>query len=205
MMLGAAENLLPGLPDPVFDSQRAFRAALDALARPGSIVEIPQCVSGPAPLTPTATALALTLADFETPLWLQSRNGAAADYLRFHCGCPIVADPAAACFALVHDARALPPLSSFDAGRIDYPDRSATLIVQVAALRAGSGVSFAGAGVKLRGPGIREHALLEVVGLPARFWKEWRENTQLFPRGVDVILVADGHIAGLPRTTQVEI
>ncbi len=196
-MLSAAEDLLPGLPDPVFDSQRVFRAALDALACPGSIHEIPLAVRSPAPLAPAAAALALTLADFETPLWLQPPNAAAADYLRFHCGCPIAADPAAARFALVHDARTLPPLASFNRGEIDYPDRSATLIVQVAALAAG-------AGGKLRGPGIREHALLAVQGLPARFWNEWRENAQLFPCGVDVILVADGRIAGLPRTTQVE-
>ena len=196
-MPGAAETLAPGLPDPVFDSQHVFRAVLDALARPGSIREIALSMTSPAPLTPATAALALSLADFETPLWLQPRDGAAADYLRFHCGCPIVADTAAARFAIVADAHALPPLSSFNAGEIDYPDRSATLIVQVAALAAR-------AGVRLRGPGIREHALLQADGLPARFWIEWRENVRLFPRGVDVILVAGERIAGLPRTTHAE-
>jgi len=196
-MLNAAQTLAPGLPDPVFNSQRVFRAVLDAFARPGSIHEIVLSVPSPAPLKPGTAAIALTLADFETPVWLQPQERGPADYLRFHCGCPIVADMAAARFAIVADAHSLPPLSSFNAGDISYPDRSATLIVQVDALAAR-------AGVKLRGPGIREHALLHVGGLPPRFWSEWRENAALFPRGVDVILIAGERIAALARTTQVE-
>ncbi len=196
-MLSAARDLLPGLPDPVFDSQRVFRCVLDALAHPGSVHELDIALTSPAPLSATATALGLTLADFETPVWLQARAGGAAQYLRFHCGCPLVAEPALARFAIAHDALALPPLASFALGEIDYPDRSATLLLQVEELSEGKGV-------KLRGPGIREHAQLAVKGLPARFWSEWRENGQLFPRGIDAILVADKRIVGLPRTTQVE-
>lgn len=196
-MLAAADRLLPGLPDPVFDSQRAFRAALAALARPGSIHRIDIAIEPPAPLAPAAAALALTLADFETPLWLQSTEAAPAQYLRFHCGSPLVVDTAAARFAFLHDAGTMPTLAAFNQGEIDYPDRSTTLIIQVRSLAAG-------AGTKLRGPGIRGSAALAADGLPSRFWEEWRGNAALFPRGVDVILVDGSRIASLPRTTQVE-
>jgi alpha-D-ribose 1-methylphosphonate 5-triphosphate synthase subunit PhnH len=197
-MPAASETLLPGLRDAVFDSQRAFRAALAALARPGSVQDVGVELDAPAPLGTAAAALLLALADFETPLWLQSTEAGLAQYLSFHCGSPLVADPAAARFALVHDAGAMPALAAFNQGEIDYPDRSTTLIVQVRALAAGSGP-------KLHGPGIRGSAGLATEGLPARFWGEWRGNTALFPRGVDVILVAGSRIAGLPRTTQVEV
>jgi alpha-D-ribose 1-methylphosphonate 5-triphosphate synthase subunit PhnH len=193
----SADTLLPGLRDPVFDSQRAFRAALDALARPGRVQDVGVELDAPAPLGHAAAALLLALADFETPLWLQTTQAAPAQYLRFHCGSLLVADPAAACFAFVHDAGSMPALAAFNQGENDYPDRSTTLIVQVRALSAG-------AGAKLHGPGIRGSAALTAEGLPARFWDEWRGNAALFPRGVDVILVAGSRIAGLPRTTQVE-
>jgi len=40
----------PGLADPVLDSQRVFRAALTALANPGTIVDLPVPAQGPSPL-----------------------------------------------------------------------------------------------------------------------------------------------------------
>ena len=196
-MPATADSLLPGLPDPVFDSQRAFRAALAALARPGSIHSIDIALDPPPPLAPAAAALLLALADFETPLWLQSTDAAPAQYLRFHCGSPLVSDTSAARLAFVHDAGTMPPLAAFNQGEIDYPDRSTTLIVQVRSLAGGAGKT-------LHGPGIRGSAALTAEGLPARFWDEWRGNAALFPRGVDVILVAASRIAGLPRTTQLE-
>jgi len=201
-LLKASDGLLAGFADPVFDSQSVFRTVLDALAHPGSVVQIaPQA---PAPLAQASTAICLALLDFETPLWLQpglpeAQQQLIARHLRFHCDCPIVAEPTQARFALIHDAAELPALSSFHQGEIDYPDRSATLIVQVSALDAG-----AGAGIKLRGPGIRSVTTLAVDGLPAEFWRQWADNTKLFPCGIDLIFVAGKRIVGLPRTTLVE-
>jgi len=91
----------------------------------------------------------------------------------------------------------MPPLEAFDAGTDEYPDRSATVIVQVAALAAG-------AGKRLTGPGIAGEGRLSVDGLPERFWTGLRENHTRFPRGVDVILASPASVAALPRTTLVE-
>ena len=91
----------------------------------------------------------------------------------------------------------MPPLSAFDAGTDEYPDRSATLIVQVRAL-------IAGAGRRLTGPGIAGEARLEVDGLPESFWKWACDNHARFPRGVDVFMRAGQVLAALPRTTRVE-
>ena len=200
-MMPASINapLLPGLADPVLDSQRVFRAVLDALARPGQIIPAPIAPEAPRPMTGVAAALALTLLDFETPVWLDDEMGAGgvAEYLRFHCGMPLAATPADAQFALVADPAQMPSLDAFNQGIAEYPERSTTLILQVPALSGGRAVT-------LRGPGIDGQASLAVAGLPDSFWPQWAENRALFPCGVDVILAGPGAYAALPRTTRVE-
>jgi len=66
------DTLLAGFSDTTLDSQRAFRAALDALSRPGRIVTMPDLLpdGAPVPLMPATAALALALFDYETPVWL---------------------------------------------------------------------------------------------------------------------------------------
>jgi alpha-D-ribose 1-methylphosphonate 5-triphosphate synthase subunit PhnH len=190
--------VLPGLADPVLDSQRIFRSVLDAMAHPGRVVALAGPTETPEPLHRAAAAVCLALVDLETPLWLDplGRTPELLDGLRFHCGCPIVEEPRQARFALIVDAWGMPPLEAFDAGTDEYPDRSATVIVQVAALATG-------AGKRLAGPGIVEEGRLSVGGLPERFWTGLRENHARFPRGVDVILASPISVAALPRTTQV--
>jgi len=195
--------VLAGLRDPVLDSQRIFRAVLEATAHPGRIL----AVDGPAPdpelaprwpLYPATTAVCLTLLDFETPLWLDpaARTPEVTDYLRFHCGCPIVDDPVAARFAVVAHASSMPALATFDPGTEEYPDRSATVIVQARTLST--------AGRRITGPGIESEAQIEAEGVPARFWEDLRVNHARFPRGIDVLLTAGRSLAALPRTTRVE-
>jgi alpha-D-ribose 1-methylphosphonate 5-triphosphate synthase subunit PhnH len=191
--------MLPGFADPVLDSQWVFRAVLDAMGHPGRVVEVRGSETAPAPLHPAAAAVCLTLADFETPVWLDTRASTleALGYLRFHCGCRLVNAPEQGRFALISDPGSMPPLTAFDLGSDEFPDRSTTLLVQVEGLTAGRGR-------KLTGPGIRLEARLEARGLPDAFWQGLRHNHALFPRGVDVLLTAGRQLAALPRTTAVE-
>ena len=89
----------------------------------------------PHPLTGEAAAIALALFDHDTPVWLDAALAAAPDvaaWLRFRTGAPIVTEPDAAAFALVCDPRGLPPFEEFNLGTAEYPDRSTTIILQVA-------------------------------------------------------------------------
>lgn len=189
----------PGFTDPVHESQRVFRAVLDAMARPGKIVPLTEPVAAPRPLFPTAYAVCLALVDFETPLWLDAAasDGPARESLRFHCGCPLVDRPEDAGFALIVDAPAMPSLPSFAIGDDAYPDRSATLIVQVERLSADAGRTLAG-------PGIASTVRLDVSPLGGDFWDAWRRNHALYPLGVDVIFAAPDAIAGLPRSVMLK-
>jgi alpha-D-ribose 1-methylphosphonate 5-triphosphate synthase subunit PhnH len=190
----------PGFADPVAQSQSTFRMVLDAMARPGRVLDVapsdsPNRAGG---LSPAAAAVGLTLVDFETPVWLDPTLAPAAGWLRFLCACPIVATPEAARFAFAAGASGLPPLTAFDLGSDEYPDRSTTLILEVSALRTGTGLT-------LSGPGIRETERLAVEGLPNTFWAARATLADLFPRGLDLILTCGTRIAALPRTTCVEV
>lgn len=193
------DTLLAGFSDTTLDSQRAFRAALDALSRPGRIVTMPGLLpdGAPAPLMPAAAALALALFDYETPVWLDEAadTPAVRDWLRFHCGCPLVADKAQARFALL--AGTPEALTGFDTGTDAYPDRSATLIRQVESLSAGPAY-------RLSGPGIAQEELLRINKMNDGFVPDWQRNAKLFPRGLDLFLVAGNLLAGLPRTTRID-
>lgn len=195
----ATAAVMPGFGDPVADSQRVFRALLAAFAHPATLYDVPRCCDHPAVLEPAAAAVCLALLDYETPLWIDPRLEAAAtrEFLRFHCGCPLVPMPRAARFALLDCAAGLPGLDEFDCGDIEYPERSTTLLIQCRGLGATAAVACSG-------PGIRDRAQLAVNGIGSEFWQQWRSNHQLFPRGVDVIFIHGSRIAALPRTTQVE-
>jgi alpha-D-ribose 1-methylphosphonate 5-triphosphate synthase subunit PhnH len=191
--------MLSGLADPTLDGQRIFRSVLEAISRPGRIVDVPAAIQAPVPLHPATAALCLTLLDFDTPLWLDdtAARPEVVEWLRFHCSMPLAPEPLAAHFALVADVERMPALSAFDAGTAEHPERSATVIVQVQAL-------IGGTGRRLSGPGIANEVRLDVAGVPEPFWTWAADNHAGFPRGVDVFMSAGRVIAALPRTTRVE-
>ncbi len=85
-------------------------------------------------------AIALTLFDHDTPVWLDpflSETAEVKKWLKFHSGAPVVSDPSIASFALVSDGAALPQLDRFAFGSNEYPDRSTTVILQVDSLTQG--------------------------------------------------------------------
>ena len=189
--------LAPGLADPGHDAQRLFRAVLDAFAHPGRITSLPDAPAGPGILSPATAAYLLTLIDRDTPLWLSPEFDVPAvrDFVRFHTGAPIVAERGAAVFAvLTHDA---PSLDGFAIGTDPYPDRSATLVIEVPVLGAGTARRW-------RGPGIAGESAVAVGGLGADFWQAWADNHALFPCGVDVVFTAGSQLLALPRSIAVE-
>lgn len=191
---------LPAVPgDPAFAHQSTFRAAMEAMARPGRIYELSALPPSPAPLSPAAAALAAALFDFETPIWLDASLAAAPEvvaWLRFATGAPIVADPVRADFALIADPRALPPFEAFAPGTPEYPDRSATLILQVGSLTAGTPLVLAG-------PGIKQTHMIAPAPIPDDFTTRLATNRALFPRGVDLVLATSNAVAALPRSVRI--
>jgi alpha-D-ribose 1-methylphosphonate 5-triphosphate synthase subunit PhnH len=187
-----------GFADPVMAAQSTFRAVLAATARPGTVWPIAAELAPPEPLSRGAAAIALTLCDQDTPVWLDAclrATDAIAQWLRFHCGAKIVDDPGAAAFAFAGDANALPDFARFNLGSVDYPDRSTAIVVQVQSLQSGLPLVLAG-------PGIRDRQILRAAPLPPDISERLADNRALFPRGVDLLLASADAVAALPRSVR---
>jgi alpha-D-ribose 1-methylphosphonate 5-triphosphate synthase subunit PhnH len=191
-------ELPAGFADKVLFAQTIFRSVMDAMARPGSVRRVAAVAGAPGAMMRGTAAIALTLFDHDTPLWLDPQMSETSDvgkWLKFHTGAPVVADASICSFALIGDARALPALDCFAFGSNEYPDRSTTLILQVESLTEGSAL-------ELRGPGIDGTAIVQAAIQPPDLFERLVINAALFPRGIDVLLVADENIVAIPRTTR---
>jgi alpha-D-ribose 1-methylphosphonate 5-triphosphate synthase subunit PhnH len=191
-------ELPAGFADKVLSAQSTFRSVMDAMARPGSVQRIAAAAGTPTAMMRGTAAIALTLFDHDTPLWLDplmSETSEVTKWLKFHTGAPVIADSSICSFALIGDARALPGLDCFASGSSEYPDRGTTLILQVESLTQGSVL-------ELRGPGIDGVAMLQATIQPTDLFERLAINAALFPRGIDVVLVHDDAIVAIPRTTR---
>jgi alpha-D-ribose 1-methylphosphonate 5-triphosphate synthase subunit PhnH len=144
---------------------------------------------------PACAAACLTLLDLETTLWWQPGfSEEAGQWLQFHTGARRVDQPHQGNFAVIWNSASLPELALFHPGVAEYPEASATLLIQVAHLSGGTPV-------ELQGPGILGARAISPQ-LPAAFWPQWQMNHQRYPLGVDVLLFSPTEVMGLPRTTQ---
>lgn len=178
-----------GFADPAVDAARAFRAAMQAMARPGRI-ETVTAAAPPKPLSVAAGVLVLTLCDTDTPVHLAGPVDTPdiRQWITFHSGAPFCAAENAR-FAL-GPWDALLPLERFAQGTPQYPDRSATLIVELADLSA--------QGVRLSGPGIEDVAHLSLPDVAA-----FQSNAARFPLGLDFFFTAGDRLAAVPRSTTI--
>jgi alpha-D-ribose 1-methylphosphonate 5-triphosphate synthase subunit PhnH len=192
-------ELPAGFADKVLSAQSTFRSVMDAMARPGGVQRISAVAGTPAAMMRGAAAIALTLFDHDTPIWLDpemNRTPEVAKWIKFHTSAPVVADSSISHFALIGDAQNLPSLDRFVFGSDEYPDRSTTLILQVESLTAGDAF-------ELQGPGIDGTAVLHATIQPKNLFERLAINAALFPRGIDVVLVHDDAIVAIPRTTRI--
>lgn len=187
-----------GFAEPVFEAQSVFRMLMDAMARPGSAQTITPQIAPPPPMGAAAGAIALSLCDHDTPVWLTPglARTAIGDWIGFHTGAPLTREKTEARFAFIEAGAPLCSFGLFSAGTQEYPDRSTTVVIEVARLDGGPTLV-------LSGPGIRDSVNIAPRGLPEQFLRQWAENRTHFPRGVDVILTAGRQFIALPRTCKI--
>ncbi|PJI38628.1 phosphonate C-P lyase system protein PhnH [Ferrovibrio sp.] len=188
-----------GFDDPVQQSQQAFRALLDAMARPGRVTTVETEAGHPEGLSPALAAALLTLADLDTPVWLGPGfdSEAVKTWLRFHSGAPLTAKAELAVFALL-DAAQMPALESFSFGTDESPERGATLLIQVPGLTGANAMIW-------RGPGIKDGIAMPFCGLGQSVWRQRTALSIEFPRGVDLYLGCGRDLVALPRSTAISI
>ncbi|KWV41462.1 phosphonate C-P lyase system protein PhnH [Rhizobium altiplani] len=190
--------LAGGFAEPVFHAQSVFKLMMDAMARPGTIQTVAPDALPPAPLGVASGAIALTLCDHDTPVWLSSglAKSAVPQWLGFHTGAPVTSEKAEARFAFVEAGTPLSSFGLFAAGTQEYPDRSTTVVIELADIEGGRKLA-------LMGPGIKMVTDIAPLGLPDTFLRLWTENRALFPRGIDIVLTSGSRFVCLPRTTKI--
>ncbi len=202
----SGETIDGGFANPVLDGQSVFRAVMDAMARPGTVLPLAAHAAPPAPFSASAAAVALALCDHDTPVWLDPALAgvdAVRAWLGFHTGAQLTDLPSEAAFAFASDLTALPELAAFGQGTQEYPDRSTTLVLQVDTLQAEAPASQQVPSLLLEGPGIRTITTLAAAPFARGFVEQWQDNRARFPRGIDIVLAAPGAVACLPRTVKI--
>ena len=207
MSVLSLQDMAPGFSDSTAQSQAVFRSALDAMARPGTPIAIPAAsLVSPTPGTHAAAAsLLLALLDQDCALWLSPTlaNGPAAAWLRFHTGCQMVQDCSKADFVWAASIAELPPLQQLKQGSAEYPDQSATCVLDVTTWRA---AAEAGAdAVSLRGPGVRDVLTLALDGMDANFVQQHHAMQEHAPCGVDMFFCAGDAVLGFPRSVRLQM
>ncbi len=188
-----------GFADMIRDAQTSFRSVMEALSRPGRQVTLPSLPAAPTGFPAGMAAIALTLTDYETPVWFDEKLKAideVRNFIAFHTNAPVIDNPSEASFAFLLDAKSLPDLGLFAQGSLEFPDRSTTLVVEVESLTGGMPIT-------IQGPGIETTQTIEASSLPTDFAARLTQNRELFPCGVDIILSAGETIIGLPRSVRV--
>jgi alpha-D-ribose 1-methylphosphonate 5-triphosphate synthase subunit PhnH len=195
----ALDQLRRGFTDPARDAQSAFRAILHAMAHPGRIETLSVEPDAPEGRDVGTAAVTLTLLDEDSTVWIsESLREAAAQWLSFHCRCPIVeSDALNVAFAVIASGDAYPALDTALLDDPQRPDLSTTLILECAALTGGPAL-------RVTGPGIRGEAIIAPSGVGGNLWQQRNDLRSLLPLGVDIILTAGSQIMALPRTTLVE-
>jgi alpha-D-ribose 1-methylphosphonate 5-triphosphate synthase subunit PhnH len=207
MSVLSLQDMAPGFADSTAQSQLVFRCALDALARPGTPVSIPAAalVSPTSGTHDAAASVLLALLDQDCALWLSPTlaDGPAAAWLRFHTGCRVAPDCSKADFAWAASIAELPPLQRLRQGSAEYPDQSATCVVDVTAWRAASETQVDA--VSLRGPGVRDVLTLAVDDMDANFVQQHHAMQEHAPCGVDMFFCAGDAVLGFPRSVRLQL
>tara|TARA_R110002126_G_scaffold196969_5_gene344883 strand:+ start:2688 stop:3269 length:582 start_codon:yes stop_codon:yes gene_type:complete len=183
-------SLQGGFVDAPKQSSQAFRKIMNVLARPGLIQQLDEA-HPPAPLSQAAGMVLITLCDSQTPVYLADNLDIieVREWITFHTNAPIVS--AQDCVFAFGTWACLTPLDQYAIGTSEYPDRSATLVVEVDQLEASQ--------FELSGPGIQSTKQLWLPELDA-----FQTNAKLFPQGLDFFFTSGDQIAALPRTTKIK-
>ncbi|MCF8147042.1 MAG: phosphonate C-P lyase system protein PhnH [Sulfuritalea sp.] len=207
MMQPALQDLGRGFAEPAACSQTVFRQALDALSLPGRLQHLDvsgpmQSMQAPQNAHPAAAALLLALLDQDCKLWLSSGFDIsdAGTWLRFHTGCTLVSDSKEADFVWVASPLEMPAFEHLAQGSAEYPELSATCVVQV----MGLATSDQAGAWSISGPGIKGTGHMHVDGLSPEFTTQRCASQAHSPCGVDFLFTHSVSFVGLPRSTLIK-
>lgn len=171
-------------------SHSTFLALMWALSYPGSQFALPTHVG----IVEDLLVIGRSLLDLETSYF--ASNPTLATLLAKTGAILQSAQRADYIFYIQFTEADLAQMQQLKTGDFTYPDQSATVIIACQFDSADS-TTFT-----LAGPGNLQARTIRLAGLPDAFW-EVRRALIRYPLGIDIVLVSQGWVMGLPRTTQV--
>ncbi len=188
--------------DPIYDRQKLFRKILEAFANPGRILDITPFSNGFSGASyPSLLAIAEVLLDAEVSFAVLEEEAALAVEIHSQTGGQVVAlEDAQYVFVCASSLLTKERIASLRQGDIDYPERSATVLV----LLEEQGLVE----ITPQGPGIKEEEPPFTVQLEEEARRILAVDRSLnipFPCGCDyVFLRKNEQMYAFPRTTKVK-
>lgn len=183
-------------------SLTVFRAVLEALSRPGKVVDLP---AGVATSVPPAVVPVLALADLDVAVaTLEAGDESTwASSIRSVTGCRVAAATDADMIVAVRPPTA-DEVASLRVGTAHAPERGARLFVLCAAITEGS--AEAGTTIRVQGPGASAGRTITVTGVDADAIRALADANRAFPAGVDTWLITgDRRMVGISRSSRIDI
>lgn len=181
--------------DPVFDSQRVFRILLQAAAQPGKLFTLPPFACG------SLEAAARSLLDHEVTFCAIGERAVEGEERISQLTGARVSPAKEADFALISGGDSAGETLELGRGTLERPEMGATAIYTVEEL-SNTGTLL----LEISGPGIPDVRTLGIEGLTRTEAGAIRETRLDYPLGVDAYLIdGAGRIAGLPRSTRLEV
>lgn len=188
--------------DETQDGQEAFRVFLDSMTRPGQLRRLDTAkLAPPAGLAGAGALLGLCLLDSEVAFHCAGFTPEVSEYLRCNTNSR-VAPAQDADFVFLADSSNLDELAVAKTGDPEYPELSATVVLQVRELSEEPMADCLR--VAVSGPGVDGVRSFSVAGLGTAFLTLLRRTNEEFPLGLDLILTCGDAVLSLPRSQRLE-
>jgi len=189
------------------ETQRAFRALLQAMSHPGRTYPLfSESDRNSGQTGETGVMLVFrTLLDHEVCFSVLGAETESLEKAVSRLTGSRSAAAADADFVIVPDGKSGGAILRARRGTLEYPDSGATAIYAVKSLEGGDGSFVSAAAAVLKGPGIRGEIAVAIVGTSPEELADIKEMTSNFPLGIDCVFVDEaGMVMCIPRSTRIE-
>ncbi len=187
--------------DEVFDAQAHFRILLDSMARPGSINTLDtKNLSVPDGLNAASAFIAFALLNSDVTFHLNNKNETVEQYLKTNTFSQ-AGNSMDANFIFLSGKDAADIIFQTSVGEPEYPEKSTTLIIDVASIQDHKQEDSLA--IEVSGPGVKDTQTCFIQGLNKAILEALKEQNAEYPLGIDTIVTDQhGRLLCFPRTSR---
>ncbi|NJK97815.1 MAG: phosphonate C-P lyase system protein PhnH [Bacteroidales bacterium] len=183
----------------IFDAQAHFRIILDSMARPGKVNNFGEIrINAPGEFNPASALVAFALLNRDVTFFSATSAKEFNEYMVVNTHA-VPSEIQKADFVFINGAGNGDLLLETNVGILEYPEKSATIIIDVENIYdVPKDQTFE---IILRGPGVETEKRVYVRNISLSVLQALKEQNAEFPLGVDVILTdKEGNILCIPRS-----